>query len=68
MTSGCGINPGASPAGVGVTAELDRVAVLDWYRRNRARSAQLFDMLAEHALLHDDLDRPGMPGRTGAWQ
>jgi hypothetical protein len=47
MTSGCGIKPRASPAGVGVTTELDRVAALDWYRRNRARSARLFEMLAE---------------------
>ena len=47
MSSGSGINPGAPPGGAGVTAGLDRDAVLDWYRRNRARSAQLFDMLAE---------------------
>ncbi len=47
MASGSGIDTGTPPAGVRVTAELDRVAVLDWYRRNRARSARLFEMLAE---------------------
>jgi gamma-glutamyl hercynylcysteine S-oxide synthase len=30
------------------TSRLDRAGVLQWYRRNRARSTQLFDMLAEH--------------------
>lgn len=29
-------------------SRLDRAALLDWYRRNRARSTQLFDMLAGH--------------------
>ena len=43
------INSGSSPGGAEVTARLDRHAVLDWYRRNRARSAQLFGMLAERA-------------------
>jgi len=51
MTSGYGINPGASPGGAGVTAGLDRNAVRDWYRRNRARSARFFDMLAERCYL-----------------
>ncbi len=30
-----------------MTAGLDRNAMLDWYRRNRVRSAGLFDTLAE---------------------
>jgi gamma-glutamyl hercynylcysteine S-oxide synthase len=31
------------------TAVLDRSAALDWYRRNRARSAQIFDLIDEGA-------------------
>ena len=46
MTSSCGTDPAESPQGTGVSARLDRDAVLDWYRRNRARAAQLFDVLA----------------------
>ena len=46
MMSGCCADPTKS-GGSGVKARFDREAALDWYRRNRARSAQLFDMLAE---------------------
>ena len=28
---------------------LDRLAAVEWYRKNRARSRQLFDLLAEEA-------------------
>ena len=47
MTSIPDFNPEAPPGAAGGTTSFDREAVLDWYRRNRARSATLFDMLAE---------------------
>lgn len=51
MTTGCSINLRASPEDTSVTDRLDRDAVRDWYRGNRARSARLFDMLAERCYL-----------------
>ena len=47
MVSGRGFEPAALSGNVGVSSRLDRDAVFGWYRRNRMRSAQLFDMLAE---------------------
>jgi hypothetical protein len=39
--------PSPSSHGLRPAGALDRQAALEWYRRNRARSAQLFDMLSE---------------------
>jgi hypothetical protein len=47
MNASQGIGPATSPHAAPSAGILDRQSALEWYRRNRARSAQLFDMLSE---------------------
>jgi ergothioneine biosynthesis protein EgtB len=48
MNSSGATEPSHARPRLGSARALDRQAALAWYRRNRARSTQLFDMLAEH--------------------